>query len=240
MKLKINIHSLSSIGQAGHLKAFSAFLIMKSCFSNSCIYNYTQKGLAAKCGLTIGKVRKYVPFFIKMGWCRKHGKNLVFNKVKACHSVHKGLYIPFEVKRDIKAVFNDLTLLIFRHKQHGFERIRQIGRDIDNSQISEGERRRLNRVLDGLGLKTNNVPRGNDKMKLSIKSIADGIGVSVGSAHSLVTGWKRSGDVWCESDREVIAYCRNKRVAYMAAEECGGFVLNGYVIRVGCNRYDFL
>lgn len=213
---------------------------MKSCFSNSCIYNYTQKSLAAKSGLTIGKVRKYVPFFIKMGWCRKHGKNLVFNKVSTCYKAEKVIKAWFVIKRDIKAVFNDLTLLIFRHKQQGFERIRQIGRDINNSQISESERRRMNRILDGLGLKTNDVPRGNDKMKLSIQTIAQTIGMSVGTAHALITNWKRSGDVWCESDREVMCFCNNKKMAYMAAEQYGGFVMNGYVIRVGCNRYDFL
>ena len=58
---------------------YANFVYLKTLYSNSCIYDYTIKKLADKAKKSRTFIRSNVNFFLKAGWCRMHGKNLIFN-----------------------------------------------------------------------------------------------------------------------------------------------------------------
>ena len=117
-KLKISWYTLQYANTKEHRDKFASFLIYKSLYSNSCIFDYTAISLAKKANTCQRTVQRHVTYFKKHGWVFFHQKNLIFSNLDdITYLGYKHLSystINIDSKDNIK---NQLLLLELKNKQ---------------------------------------------------------------------------------------------------------------------------
>ena len=235
--LLINTRGLKLLADSNLLKEFAVFLYLKSLYSNSCIFNYTQSSLAAKSKLPLSSIKSNVKLFIDSGWCRMHRGNLIFNKVKEfCHTkriTRKRIAIT-----NPKQILDDLYKLILEHAEDKFKILTKISADLLSSHPKI--RRSAEKKADRLNLDINKLPGASDLISLSMKKISQLLGVSVGKAASIIKRFKTDGSIWCVTERKVITdpWIKWKPKTWLEYNT-GHYYHNGMLFKVCCNKYKF-
>lgn len=237
--LDINKINLIAITNSGRLKDFAAFLYLKSIYSNSCVFNYTQKSLADKSNMSIASVRKYIKSFLNSGWCKIHGKNLVFVKLNKFDHHKKKMLFKFSVANNIKQIVKDLQLVILRNKQSQFNRYKQLGLDLYTPPNLQSYKTAL-KTVKRRGIDVKKLPGEKDLMTISMSKIASLLGCSVGSAYNRIKELKKSNSIFCVNGRKEIIKTSNMiQVKVLLEDIPNSYYHNGYVIAVSCNKYKF-
>lgn len=233
--LDINIVNLSSIAEANRLKEFASFLYLKSLYSNSCVFNYTQVGLSKKSGLPLSNIKKCVKSFLSSGWCRVHKGNLVFNKIKSFDHNKKKIIASVEITNP-KQILKDLQKLILNNLQDKFNRLVRLKADLLNSypKISRSAQRKVER----LGLDPSKLPGENDMLSVSMNKIGKLFGCSVGSAASVIKELKTNGSILCVTERKLVEV-HSLGVKPIMQEMPNTYYHNGNLFIVSCNKYIF-
>ncbi len=233
--LRFNIFFLQSLAEHGRLKEFAVFLHLKSLYSNSCILDYTQQTLAEKSGLPLSAVKKYVNLFISQGWCKRHFSSLVFEKISVIDQGKKKFIFKFSIGTSVKQIFDDLCHQVLKIKQRQFDRYQKLRADLNNPHPTI--KRRANRLADKLNLKDQDIG-ASSMLKISIKTIAKIIGVSVGSAAALIKRLRVQGIINCVTGfHSIVAGAGRYAKGLMNAG--GTFYHNGKVHIIACNQYQF-
>jgi len=233
--LDVNIMNLKSIAEADRLKEFSMFLYLKSLYSNSCVFNYTQIGLAKKSGIPLSSVKRNVKSFLASGWCRIHRGNLIFNKIKSFDHHKKKIIESIEITNP-KQILKDLRKLILNNLQDRFNRLAKLKADLLNSYPKT--RRAAERKVAKLGLDANKLPGENDMLSVSMNKISKLFGCSVGSAAAEIKSLKENGQIFCVTERKIISSCRLGAKAFMGSVP-NSYYHNGNLFVVSCNKYIF-
>ena len=112
--MKIGITTIQlMMDQNSGLRQYATFLYLKSLFKKGCFYNYTHDGFAEKSGMSRSAVRKYIKIFLDKGWCRKHGKNLMFKGLK--HYRKSGFNKTFILKsKTVKGIIKEFYYIILK------------------------------------------------------------------------------------------------------------------------------
>lgn len=237
--LDINKINLIAIAKSGRLKDLSAFLYLKSFYSNSCVFNYTQKSLAEKSGLSLSAVRKYIKSFLNSGWCKMHGKNLLFVKLNKFDHNKKKVIVKFEIADSIKQIFKDLQLLVLKNKQNQFNRYKQLSLDLHTPQ-NLNSYKAAQRTVKRKNIDVDKLPGEKDLMSISMSKIASMLGCSVGSAHNRIKELKKSNSILCVNGRkEIIKTSNMNQVKVLLEDIPNSYYHNGYVMAVSCNKYRF-
>lgn len=234
----INTNCIIDFNRLDKLRYLAAFLLFKSKYSNSCVYDYTENSLAQKTGLSRSSVRKYIKYFVSRGYVHYHGKNLVFNKLKDVDGIdHKDLTIIEPRGLTITQITRILYKELLKRRQRGFEFARQLNRDLTTACYKTQRRakilkKRLNREKK--------LPGENDDLCLSFKSLAALLNCSKSKAHGIINHFKRDFAI-VSSQKVVLAKGISRNVArVLLMDNPGAFFYNGAVIKNSCNKYFFL
>jgi len=240
-ELLINLIHAKELAEAGLLKEYAMFLYMKSGFKNSCIYNYTQQGLSIKFNISRPAVKKHISLFLKMGWCRLHGNNLIFNKLKNIDSnKHKQRFV-LEISETgkVKEIVYNLRLKILHLLQSNFNKLKKLRFDYNHAKDS----RTLNaakRLLRRIGSNLKSLPSQNEQLKISMNYFAKMFNCSIASAHGIVASFKKNGDVQCIGGlRKYIMTSSDPAIIKGALCNAGYYYRNGNVYKSECNQYIF-
>lgn len=90
MQLTTSIHLIEHIIDDNLHVKYANFVHLKTVYSNSCIYEYSAKSLADKSKKSRTFIKQNIDFFLKKGWCRMHGNNLIFkttNQLKELYEI---------------------------------------------------------------------------------------------------------------------------------------------------------
>jgi len=235
MTLDINVINLSTIAEANRLKEFATFLYLKSLYSNSCIFNYTQVGLAKKSQLPISRIKKSVKSFLDSGWCRIHKGNLIFNKIKTFDHHKKKIIKSIEITNP-KQILKSLQKLILENLQNKFNRLAKLNADLLNSYPKT--RRAAERKVEKLGLDAHKLPGENDMLSISMNKISKLLGCSVGSAANVIKSFKTDGSIFCVTERKIVKTFAQGVKSYMQMNP-NSYYHNGNLFVVSCNKYNF-
>lgn len=102
--MNLNERAIYKLNEKGLLKELAVFIKFKSVHINSCIFNYNLKYLASETGLSLSTVRKHVKFFLKNGWARMDGNNLILEKIKK---------ISYYKRKDCKITGNTIKEILY-------------------------------------------------------------------------------------------------------------------------------
>lgn len=236
--LSINESSVQDLAGKGLLKEFAYFLYLKSLYGNSCIFNYTQESLAAKANLPVSAIRKHVRVFINRGWCRIHRGNLVFLKVNSFLKSTTKVYVKFQISNNVKELYDDLSLMLLKIKQRQFDRYVKLKARLNN--WNPKVRKAAMVYMDKFGIKERDLPSESDKLKMSMKSIAAYLGVSVGSAAGLIKRLRVDRRIVCVPSRTEVFWTWSKGCLKAKLEHTpNSYLSNGALFIVSCNSYVF-
>jgi len=233
--LDVNTQNLKELADNGRLKDFAYFLYLKSLYSNSCIFNYTQKSLSVKSKIPVSRVKSCVKSFLESGWCRIHRGNLVFNKLKSFDHKKKKIIESIEITNP-KQILKDLRKLILNNLQDRFNRLAKLKADLLNSYSKT--RRAAERKVEKLGLDPNTLPGENDMLSVSMNKLSKLFGCSVGTAAAEIKSLKENGQIFCITERKIISSCRLGAKAFMGSVP-NSYYHNGNLFVVSCNKYIF-
>lgn len=240
--MRVNRGLIYSINKNGWLTHLSVFIYLKGLRKNSCIFNYNPAALSAKTGLSESSIRKYIKFFLKKGWCRMDGENLIFNKInkigwQMCQSTCK---INSKTVKEIK---RELYLNLIKHKVDQSKWYTQTCLDLQyggeikkkqlNRMINKWEKRTGKRFSNVKGLSMLNEIGDKKGFKLSFRKIAQWLHVGIATAHKVINDLKKHKMIDVMSGH--IAYSERR-----LAVADGMFVSKkGNSVKVDCNRYVF-
>lgn len=218
------------------VKELAAFIHLKSLFESSCIHNYTQKSLAEKSGLTVGRVRKYMKFFLKIGWCYTKYGHVWFKKMGKIDTIKKKHTAKLELN-DFKTLYDDLLHLILKSKQNQFNRLKELRSDLRNPHPVI--KRRAERKVVKFGIRERSLPCAGDFLKMSMKTISKLLGLSVGSAANLIRRLKTKGLIFCITSRKTV-FSSTKAIIKANIDQFSKSYLHGNnLVVVECNKYRF-
>jgi hypothetical protein len=241
--LSLNKLHIQNMVSAGMIKEYAIFLKMKSKYCNSCFYNYTQKNLSVKSGISLSTVRKYVKIFIDRGWCRLHrvkGKyNLLFTPLKSFDDNKLRLITSLDFGKPIKDILNDLYLIILRNKQNQFDNLKKLGREIHEPKSLESYKKAV-KTLKRIKTTKNKLPKGSDQLQISVKNISKMLKCSVGKAHKVLTKLYQNEhiSVWPAAMNKLVC-SKNSIVLKSALLVDNTFLIGNTVYYKPCNQYNF-
>jgi hypothetical protein len=230
MVLRVNRSHIQNLVADDRLREFAVFLLFKSKLKKSCAYEYSPSELSKKVPMKPGMIRKYVSTFLDLGWCRMHSGNLIFNNVRSTQKEKiKNVPVDFLIAGTVKQIMTDLYLLILKHKQQQFDKLKQWGRDpIKASKI------KIKRNLQEL-------PDQNAQLQVSIRKIAAWFNCSIGKASSIIKELKSLRLITVTmSDRYVVLKSRTSEIIrHVLCAVPGSYYHNGFVFKKPCNFYNF-
>lgn len=235
-EIKINLLFLAHLAENKSVKELAAFIHLKSLYKSSCIHNYTQKSLAEKSGLTVGQVRKYMKFFFRMGWCYTKYGHVWFKGMGDIDTFKKKHTKKLELT-DFKTLYDDLLHLILKNKQNQFNRLKKLKSDICNPHPVV--KRRAERKAGKLNIRVRSLPCAEDFLKMSMKTIAKLLGLSVGSAANFIRRLKSKGLIFCITSRKTV-FSSTKAIIKANIDQFSKSYLHGNnLVVVECNKYRF-
>lgn len=189
--MNINAYQIEYHISQNELKEYAAFCYFKYLYRNGCIYNYTSTKLAYKSNYSASFVRKSVSLFLAKGWCRMHGKNLIFNKSSSFNGTESKIKLYDEIKHkklSIKELLDLFKLQIFVIHNSKLNRLKKVKRDLKSNKTRI--RHRAENYADSIGKKTeqqrSKLPNESDKLKLSNGKLSRIFNCSAGTASNLI------------------------------------------------------
>lgn len=248
MEIKLDIQLLQKIVADGRIKDFSMFLYYRKKCSNKKFQfmGYTPDRFSEFVKSSRNTSESYIEKFKDYGWCReefgfkKRFINLVFTAPRKFNKDDKkALLISFYVKGDQKQIEEDLYLLLLKHKQSQFDRIKKLSSEI-NAPKSSLEYRMALKIVKQNNYVVKNLPTQSAKFQVSVKKIAEWFNCSVGKASKIINRLKLKKIIVVEYSKQVLAKTTNKFLVNALLEKHKGSYYTGkFVVRVGCNGYCF-
>lgn len=237
--MKLNILYIQEHLNEKSLKYFANFLYLKSLYSNSCIYNYTEQSFADKVGGSRSKWRKYVKYFIKQGWCRFHNKNLVFNKLKNIDTVKKKVIEEITNTLSPQVILDQLYHFALKVKQTQFNRFKKTNRDFLTPTNSKAYKSAKKAIRKHNITVQSNLSEG-DRLKLSMVSIGDLFSCSPSKACTIIKRLERNDKIKVYKEPKMFLKVTDKRMINSAIESgVFTYVKGNYLFKNPCNRYEF-
>lgn len=236
--MQINVVNLKVLSDKGLLRHLAVFITIKSKYRNGCIYNYTQESLASKTNISRSAIRKYVKFFLDNGWCRIADGNLCFNGLGKLDKEPKRVLADVKAK-GTKELIQEFQLLLLKHKQAQFNRIRSLGNEINTPTNIKAHKSAI-KMVRKYGYNKSKLPPESAKLKMSIKSIAKWLNCSVGKTVAVLDRLRTKGLISITKCRNVIGFSHiEARIDKWLADNENSFCVRGWVIQVSCNEYVF-
>ncbi len=242
--MQINVVNLKVLSDKGLLRHLAVFITIKYKYRNGCIYKYTQESLSQKTGISRSAIRKYVKFFLDNGWCELHkgekspNISLVFKGLGKFDKEPKRVLADIE-SNGIKNLIQQFQLLILKHKQAQFNRVKELSAEI-NTATNIKCYKSAKKMAKKYNYNVDKLPPRNAKLKMSVKSIAKWLNCSVGKAVKVLYDLRFKGLITIIKCRNVIGKSHIKaQIDRWLADNKNSFCVKGRVIQVSCNEYIF-
>jgi predicted transcriptional regulator len=188
--MKVSIKAIELMRDRNLIREYATFLCFKSKLKKSCFYGYTHNKFSSELGLSKSSVRKYIGTFIELGWCRKHGKNLMFNGRKGYRKV--GYNKTFELQgKTVKEIIKELYYILLKIKHSQFEKLKSVGRAVKISKNTK-RLRRMEDFLEKYKIKKESLPSKNDHLRISVNKIGELFGCSKSKASRVMNSFNKN------------------------------------------------
>lgn len=236
--MNTSIKLIKLFSDSNILRQYAVFLQLKHIHVNSCIYKYNVHRLAQKSGMSRNSINKYVKFFLDNGWCRMHGKNIVFISLKELRQKYSvKLKHTINISRGkTQKVLSNLRYELLKQKTNQFNFLKDISNDLHNPKgkfaLEKHKRALKYQRKTGKSLLIDEV-----ELKISLKRLGKVINLSPASAFNLIKSKQIEGkatvikELFIKSPREFFGTaCKYITQGY--------FKGNFYYIPT-CNKYVF-
>jgi ribosomal protein S25 len=235
------------------VRAFAFFLLLKSRLSNSVVLNYSKKSRTSFISRLVGLDRNTVAIYMKAikeyGWVKYSGGNLRLKSLDKdfdyrlkpdgkTDKKHQTKYFRIRVKAkdnitSLRALVRGLIIKL-KEQWKAFCNLNSAGKQISEKELKECKRR----MWDFRSRKYLNVEKPHAQVTVSLKHLADVIGMSKSTAYRLLLSLEKS---------RVIKVVRGKynklgntdKLNPNASMPYGGFVYGKIVLKKECNAYTF-
>lgn len=241
----INVAMVRDLQREDNLRKLAVFMKMKSIYSNGCFFNATYASLSEKSDISITVLKKCIKFFIERGWCRKHGNNLVFNKIKDIDvmdrekNIFDVQYIKIKKDDTYRDVFKKLKLLLVKAIHDAFEIKKKQSKDYlitDDSVKLSAHKSAVRAYRDG---RLTKLISETEKFKISNRKVGSLIKRSKSTGSRLLSYGQKVGML----KREVDVVATNIPASAVTFVEMGmGYFVSksGTVMKQSCNVVTFL
>jgi hypothetical protein len=245
---------LSELLEGSNLRAFAAFLLLKSKVKNSCLYNPTGSSVAAILGCSVATANRYLKQFNKLSWLYSHKNNTMLVKVSEItkrytesdpedYSKKARVYINLEGKK-INDVVTLLNYLIIKQKELNKNFLLDLSQDLQMVKSSRAAKILIKKA-DKYNVRATEANGEIDRrLQISYERIAKLFKCSVGKAYNMMKKFFRLGYVKIYRKQEIILrrvpldVWEDKLMGKKGYYKC--HYAYGNVVRNHCNKYNLL
>ena len=234
----LNVDTIQQSIDDGDVKKFAAFLWFKTRYSNSCYYKWSFKSISDKTKMSRTAVRKYIPEFIKLGWCREHSKNLIFKKTKELYATKINQYVKINTNGKIQDILNELYFVVLKRKANQFDYVKKLWKDKSNGKVqSSNHYKQIRKVCKGREIKTSAI----QGFSFSLSKIANLFNTSPSTASRIMQTLNKKGKFMRMSNYEVFGNIKYKPWLKEKLRWDNGIFItkSGNVTKKLCNSYIF-
>jgi transposase len=234
------LEELHNDGKTSHL---AHFIYLKSMFSNSRFYNYSQDRLAEKSKLSKSTIRKYVNFFLKNGWCKIAHKHLVFNKLEDLAAEKYRIRLKVIIRgTTVKSIKQSIIVHLLKLKTKRSEWFLNLR--LDQLLCQKNPATRIMDKYPDLGLADVNIGETgtNGKNKVSYRKVAKWLNCGLGTAYNTVNSLCDANLMFKTKHGYRVLKWGSKKYEIAKKEGSTGKMFmskRGFVIEIRCNSYDF-
>jgi len=196
--MQVNIYQIEHHINQKDLKEYAVFCYFKYMYKTGCIYKYNSVKLATKSKYSASFIRKHVSVFLKKGWCRMHGENLIFNKSSNFNGSESKIkrYEKINIKGlSIKQIIELFHLHRITLQNNRFERKKKLKLDLKSNR--KYIRHKAESYAESIGIKTPSqllkLPNEIDKLTLSNQVLRSMFNCSQGKASAIINSLSKNG-----------------------------------------------
>lgn len=170
------------------LRELAVLIKLKSIYGSGCVHNYTPTKLAKSSHLSRNSIKKYVDFYLSLGYARMEGDNLIFTNFEKVYKSYKHAVTNIDTALPIKKIMNLFARDILVDKLNKFNHKRTIKVDL-NPKTKKGALKAYKKAVKAFNkLKSGQkkLPSATANYSVSIKTIAKHFNCSVGKAQGIV------------------------------------------------------
>lgn len=214
-----------------HVK-YANFVYLKTIYSNSCFYKYSVKNLADKTKKSRTFIKQNITFFLQHGWCRMHGKNLIFNTnnhLKQLYEITENRKCKLEF-RDLESLKLSIYSKLIINKKKQVDYIIKMKHDLLNPCKLKTYKRAIKRF------KGENV-KINEKFTISFASLADLFNCSKSFAFRIIE--KLINSNYLQKQKNIILVLKNcsRKFFKSLCLDSSYFTFNNSLYKTDANNY---
>lgn len=170
------------------IRELAVLIKLKSIYSSGCVHNYSPYKLSKSCDLSRNTIKKYVDFYLSLGYARMEGDSLVFTDFKKIDKSYKHGFLKIDVTLPLKKI----QLLLYRERIQNnsseFNYLKKVQKDSTDPKGPNAlsNHKKALKALIKLNRKVCNLPSAEENYSVSIKTLAKQFKCSVGKAQGIV------------------------------------------------------
>ncbi|WP_298845709.1 hypothetical protein [uncultured Clostridium sp.] len=212
------------------IRELAVLIKLKSIYSSGCVHDYSPYKLSKSCDLSRNTVKKYVDFYLSLGYARMEGTSLVFADFKKIDKSYKYGFLKIDTALSLKKI----QLLLFRQKiennQSEFNYLKTVRQDSTDPKGPNALRnhKKAIKALMKLNRKVTNLPSAEKNYSVSIKTLAKQFKCSVGKAQGIVNSLCEDGLL-----KRITNYSKGSWLSYRERKD-KSFTKNLSINNAGC------
>jgi cell division protein YceG involved in septum cleavage len=170
------------------IRELAVLIKLKSIYVSGCVHNYSPYKLSKESDLSRNTIKKYVNFYLELGYARMDGNNLVFNKFTKIEDKYKHATVNINPELSIKKISDLLHREILCDKYRKFNYIKKVKEDSSNPMGKDALKKlkKAKKAIRNLSNVNTSLPNASANYSVSIKKIAEHFNCSVGKAQGIV------------------------------------------------------
>jgi len=229
------------------IRELAVLIKLKSIYVSGCVHNYSPYKLSKDCDFSSNTVKKYVNFYLELGYARMDGDNLVFNKFTKIEDKYKHARVNINPELPIKKISDLLHREILCDKYRKFNYKKKVKEDSTNP-MGKGaliKLKRAKKVIRNLESANASLPNASANYTVSIKKIAEHFNCSVGKAQGIVNSLcednllKRTKNYRIIHQRSRSNKLHNQQIKGILENTQASFYSGGSIFQRKTNSYVF-
>jgi hypothetical protein len=209
------------------IRELAILIKLKSIYVSGCVHNYSPYKLSKDCDFSSNTVKKYVNFYLELGYARMDGDNLVFNKFTKIEDKYKHARVNINPELPIKkiSVKEDSTNPMGKGALKKLKKAKKVIRNLESANTS--------------------LPNASANYTVSIKKIAEHFNCSVGKAQGIVNSLcednllKRTKNYRIIHQRSRSNKLHNQQIKGILENTQASFYSGGNIFQRKTNSYVF-
>lgn len=177
------------------IRELAVLIKLKSIYVSGCVHNYSPYKLAKESDLSRNTIKKYVNFYLELGYARMDGNNLIFTKFTKIEDKYKHARVNINPELQLKKISDLLHREILCDKYRKFNYKKKVKEDSTNP-MGKGaliKLKKAKKAIKNLDNTNASLPNASANYTVSIKKISEHFNCSVGKAQSIVNSLCEDG-----------------------------------------------